>query len=296
MAGPAHVFYEAVEHGADYELEFLQIEKGVASTSSGLNFARLIPFRKSNLQKGDMLFIPGFDTEYLFDHQYLAKLTPFFKWLRSTYESEVSLCSVCTGAFILAEAGLLDNSNCTTHWKYFDHFEKRFPKTSLQRNRLFTDENHIYTSAGISSGIDLSLYIIEKHMGSKFAQDIAREVVVYMRRSEEDPQLSIFLQYRNHLEDRIHQIQDYITKHIAEKINLDTLADLIHTSERNLTRLFKNTTGITIGEYMDRIKAEYAHQLITEGNKMSYVATQCGFQTTNQLYRLLKKHRIDLPD
>ena len=88
MAGPAHVFYEAVEHGADYELEFLQIEKGVASTSSGLNFARLIPFRKSNLQKGDMLFIPGFDTEYLFDHSTWQNSHPFLSGFEEHMKAE----------------------------------------------------------------------------------------------------------------------------------------------------------------------------------------------------------------
>lgn len=292
MAGPAHVFYEAVEYGAEYQLSFLKVGEEQVQSSSGLFFTNLTSFKKAELKTDDVIFVPGFDTDLLFDKQYMKNIEPFIQWLREMYNTGVCICSVCTGAFVLGEAGLLDNRNCTTHWKHFDVFEKRFPKAQLLKNRLFVDEHNIYSSAGISSGIDLSLYIIEKDYGSKFALDIAREVVVYMRRGEDDPQLSIFLKYRNHLEDKIHTVQDFIIQHIGDKISLETLADKVHYSERNLTRLFKNTTGITIGEYIDQIRIERAVHLIKEENKMSYVADQCGFQTTNQLYKLLNKHGV----
>ncbi|MEC8832611.1 MAG: helix-turn-helix domain-containing protein, partial [Bacteroidota bacterium] len=201
----------------------------------------------------------------------------------------VWLASVCTGAFILAETGLLDGKSCTTHWRRFTSFEERFPMVSLQKNRLFVEDQFIFSSAGISSGIDLSLFLIEKQYGSRFAMEVAREVLVYFRRSGTDPQLSLFLQYRNHLEDRVHKIQDLITKNFHQKLTIDSMSEMVYTSPRNLTRMFKKATGITIGNYIDKIRMEHAQQLIREKYKMDYVAEACGFQTTSQLFKLLKK-------
>ena len=96
----------------------------------------------------------------------------------------------------------------------------KFPNIDLQKNRLFVANNNLYTSAGVSSGIDLALYILENQFGSKFASDIAKEVVIYFRRSESDPQLSIFLQYRNHLDSRIHNAQDYIVKNMSKPFTI----------------------------------------------------------------------------
>ena len=168
-------------------------------------------------------------------------------------------------------------------------FSDRYPNIEIVRNRLFVENDNILTSAGVSSGIDLALHLIEKHHGSKFAADIAREVVIYLRRGEEEPQLSIFLRYRNHLIDPVHNVQDYLINNFHLNPSLPELAELVHTSERNLTRLFKKATDITIGGYQDLLRQEKADQLIREGNKMEMVAQACGYADVSQLYKLLKK-------
>ncbi len=202
----------------------------------------------------------------------------------------MTICSVCTGTFLLAESGLLDNRTCTTHWKYFSEFTDRFPQVELIDNRLFVIDNRLFSSAGVSSGIDLSLYIIERLYGPKFATDIAKEVVLYFRRSESDPQLSVFLQYRNHMDTRIHDAQDYITNNFHSSFTIDDMAQHLHMSSRNLTRLFKKITGITVGLYLEKLRVDKARLLLSEGNKVDYVTTLCGLKSTNQLRSLLKKH------
>jgi transcriptional regulator GlxA family with amidase domain len=206
----------------------------------------------------------------------------FYKWLIQQYGNGAKICSVCTGAYLLAQSGLLDGKKCTTHWKYLDDFRARFPKVGLITDRLFVEDQRIYTSAGVSSGIDLALYLLEVTFGPIFATKIAKEVVVYLRRTEEDPQLSVFLQFRNHLEQRVHLVQDNLAQHLDKKLTIEELAEEVNMSPRNLTRIFKKTTGITIGDYLDKLRMETASQA-------------CGLQSANQLRSLFKKYQNNLP-
>lgn len=166
---------------------------------------------------------------------------------------------------------------------------------TLEKDRLFVSSDNIHSSAGVSSGIDLSLYLVESLFGTKMALDIAKEVVIYLRRSPSDPQLSIFLQYRNHLNHRIHTAQDYLTNHLAESPTAEAIAQQVHMSKRNLTRLFKKTTGITIGEYVEKLRVEKAITLLAKGHKVLFTANQCGLKSSNQLRSILKKHQTIIP-
>mgnify|MGYP001326466729 CR=1 FL=1 len=156
----------------------------------------------------------------------------FFEWLKKQGEARAKICSVCTGAYLMGIAGLLDNKECTTHWKYLDDFKQRFPDTEVLTDRLIVKDDNIYSSAGVSSGIDLSLFIIEELFGAVFASKIAKEVVIYARRTSKDPQLSIYLRYRNHLENRIHEVQDILSQNLDKKIKIEELAEMVHMSRR----------------------------------------------------------------
>ncbi len=293
--GPIHVFYEAQEMGASLDMRFLSVGSREVETSSGLFFSRVEDFRSVVLQKGDYLFIPGLIHELWNDDDFHRQNADFYAWVREMHGAGVLLAAVCTGSFVLAETGLLDGRSCTTHWRYLDRFTARFPKTQAIGNRLFVEQDHIYTSAGVTSGIDLALYLVEQLFGSDLALRVAREVVIYFRRGEEDPQLSIFLQYRNHIDDRIHLVQDIISTQLEKKHTIEALADEVNTSPRNLTRLFKKTTGITLGEYTDQLRLERARQLLKAGHKVEYVARKIGFVDSNQLRAVLKKHGKPLP-
>ncbi len=290
LTGPAHLFFEAADYGAPYDLRYFSVDAdSEIESSAGLQLSELVSFDSLSLNQYDVIIIPGMVSDYYLEQDLEVVLGPFLHWLKAQSSAEVTICSVCTGAFVLAASGLLTGKACTTHWRYCDRFSDRYPNVELLRNRLFVESGNILTSAGVSSGIDLSLHLIERHHGSKFAADIAREVVVYLRRGEEEPQLSIFLRYRNHLVDPIHTVQDYLLSHLSSNPSLYQLADLIHTSQRNLTRMFKKATGITIGSYQDLLRIERADQLIKEGNKMELVAKECGYADVSQLYKLLRK-------
>lgn len=295
--GPAHIFYEAKEYGVDLELSFISINsKTEIQSSAGLYFAKLVEFEKMLLSEDDLIFIPGFEYNLISDKAFIESIKSFLDWIKIQHNKGVHICSVCTGSFILAETGLLDNKSATTHWKYFNEFSEKFPEVTLEKNRLFTSWERIHSSAGVSSGIDLSLFLLEKFYGTKLALDIAKEVLVYLRRSGSDPQLSIFLQYRNHLDQRIHNVQDYLINNLSEAFTLEQLTGQVYMSKRNLTRLFKKTLGITIGEYLDKLRFEKITSLLSEGYKVEYVANQVGLKSTNQVRSILKKYRGILPD
>ncbi len=264
-------------------------------SSAGLFFSKLAHFNSLELSNNDFVFVPGLDYKLLSDNTFIKESKPFFDWLHFQYTNGVNICSICTGTFLLAESGILNGQECTTHWKYISHFKNKFPNIDILKNRLFVVNKNLYTSAGVSSGIDLALYILENQFGSKFATNIAKEVVIYFRRSESDPQLSIFLQYRNHLDSRIHNAQDFIVKHLSVTFTINDISEIVNMSKRNLTRLFKKTTGITIGAYLEKLKVDRAIHLLSEKHKVETVAQLCGFKSSNQLRTLLKKHKGILP-
>ena len=290
IIGPIHIFYEAIEYGAPLKLHFISLtdEPNVISCA-GLQFGQLQPFDDFQLGPKDVVFVPGIEFELFSDKAFMDSSQPFLQWLKEQMSNNAVICSVCTGAFLLAHGKLLDHKVCTTHWKYLEYLQEHFPRAKVVDNRLFVFEENLFSSAGVTSGIDLALYLLEIYFGPKLAADVAKEVVIYFRRGEADPQLSIFLQYRNHINNRIHQVQDLITQQLDHKWTIDQLAEKIHTSPRNLSRLFKKTTGITIGDYLSQIRIEKAQQLLAEGNKMAFVAQACGLKSTNQLRNLLEK-------
>ena len=296
ITGPAHLFYEAREYGAALDTHYLSMsETPLEQSSAGVALGNLETYSNYTLTSDDLLFIPGMESRIFFAPGFQEKSTSFLEWLRMQYHNGAKICAVCTGAYLLAFSGLLDGRECTTHWKYFSDFAQRFPKTILLRDRLLIKEGNLYSSAGVSSGIDLALFLLEELFGPVFAAKIAKEVVIYFRRTEKDPQLSVFLQYRNHIETRIHQVQDYLAQHLSQKTNIETLAATVHMSPRNITRLFKNTTGITIGQYINALRLEKAVQLLDQGEKVQVVAQACGLQSTNQLRTLLRKYKAALP-
>jgi transcriptional regulator GlxA family with amidase domain len=294
ITGPAHIFYEASCFGVPVKLLYGSIFKNSvdAVSSSQLAFANLTSFDQVQVEPGNLIFIPGLDSTILLDKQFMSATRPFQNWLRQQYTRGAIILSVCTGAFLLAEAGLLDEKPCTTHWKYLDRFKKQYPQVKLRSNCLFTSQDNIYTSAGVTSGIDLSLYIIERLWGAHLAAKVAKEVVHNFRRTADDPQLSVSTQYRNHLEHRIHSVLDYLTQSFQQPINIEAIADGASMSVRNLTRLFKKTTGITIGRYLEKLRTERAVQLLTEGLTRQAVARQCGLKSSNQLRTLLKRYQM----
>lgn len=284
--GPAHLFYEAREFGAQIELIFTSIDQNSeVESSAGLFFSRLSLLDPLELTADDFVIIPGSQKvkNVISEHRQLLK------YLRNWNDSKVNLCSICTGTFWLAEAGIIDQKKSTTHWKYLNDLHSSYPKTKVLDDHLFVIEDNLYMSAGVSSGMDLTLHILEELFGFEMALKVAKEAVYFFRRAGSDPQISTFLKYRNHLDTRVHEVQDYIIKNIHNHFTLDDIAYKVNMSKRNMARKFKAATGKTIGEYLKKVRIERARHLISKELKFDEVARECGFRDSNQLRKILKE-------
>ncbi len=288
LAGPDQVFFEAIFYKAPFEIEYCSFATDEAGTASGLRFANLKHYSEIEPQNGDYIFIPGMDTEVI-TNSHKEAMPGLFRWLLAAYESSANLCSVCTGAFLLAAAGLLNGKTCTTHWKYTQKLQQKYPRLKVQENVLFTEKDGIFTSAGIASGVDLALYIVEKEMGAYFANKVAREIVVYIRREGGQAQQSVFMSHRNHIHAGIHAVQDWLVDHLDQKTSLAQLSELAHMSTRNFTRIFKKETGITIGDYLMLLRREKIAELLKKPDlSKSQIARQVGLESERQVSRLMK--------
>jgi len=288
LSGPAQVFTEAKVHGMELEIEFYQYREGPISTA-GLGFGKIPDFKTAKLKEGDFVFVPGMDNEYVNSISFKAE-REFFDWLKECSETRITVCSICSGAFALGHAGLLKDTECTTHWRRVDALQMQFPQAKVISDILYIKSNNVYTSAGISAGIDLTLAILEDLKGALFTHKVARGLVVYHRRSGSHKQQSIYLDYRNHINPQVHEVQDYMIDNLSKENSIDSLADMVGMSPRNLSRVFKEKTGSTVLEYLTLLRKEFASTMLNNPEyTIEYIASKCGFKTARQLQRILKK-------
>lgn len=291
LTGPVQVFTEAKFYGFEAAIEFYQYQDAPVSTA-GLGFGNIEHFKKADLKEGDFVFMPGMSFDYVNSISFRAE-REFFNWLKECSAKKVMVCSVCNGAFALGHAGLLKDTECTTHWRRIKELQLQFPQANVVSDILFIKSNNVYTSAGISAGIDLALAILEDLKGPLFTHKVARGLVVYHRRSGQHKQQSIYLDYRNHINPQVHEVQDYLIDHLSGENNIEMLSSLVGMSPRNLSRVFKEKTGSTIVEYLTLLRIEYAQKMLNNPEfTIKYIASQCGFKTPRQLQRILKNKKI----
>ncbi|HEX4825856.1 MAG TPA: DJ-1/PfpI family protein [Candidatus Polarisedimenticolaceae bacterium] len=282
LAGPVQVFYEANGFGADYEIVHCAATTKVTS-AQGLVLSELAPLPK--LEAGDTVLVPGLDSRVL----HKARAIPG-KWLRDGAAAGARIASICSGAFSLAAAGLLDGRECTTHWKITERLQREFPEAHVAENRLFVKDGNVVTSAGVASGIDMALSLVMDDHGPAVVAKVAREMVVYLRRSGEREQVSPYLDYRTHLHDGVHRVQDFVVTYPHKNPSLSELARVAAMSPRNLTRHFREATGITIKTYSGRVKVQLAQDLLRNPRlTLESVSESCGFKDPRQFRRLWKQ-------
>ena len=234
---------------------------------------------------GDLVLVPGIDSSTLDDMSHVP-----VGWLQDASRAGAGLGSICTGAWVLAHAGLLDGRECTTHWKVADRMQKAFPAARVLGNRLFVRDRGVITSAGVTSGVDMALSLVEEEHGPRVAAQVAREMVVYIRRAGTGRQESVFLDYRTHVHPGIHRVQDWLIARPDSHPTLGALGRVAGMSPRNLTRVFRKTTGITLKEFTTKVKLEIARNLFHDPNlTVEAVASRCGYRDPRQLRRVWKK-------
>lgn len=282
FAGPLQTLHEAAALGCPYEIHACS-PRPEADTDQGPVLARLEPL--PDPAAGDLVFVPGSPAFHRTrpDPAVLA-------WLRKADRAGARICSICTGAFLLGEAGLLDGRECTTHWAYVDVLQTRFPRARVLGSRLFVTSGRVTTSAGIVAGVDMTLDLLDQAHGPRMAARVARELVVYIRRDGGHSQRSVYLDYRDHLHQGIHELQDWLAEHPGEDRPLAQLAPLAGMSVRNLTRQFRTATGISLTEYITRLKLERARHLMRDpGLTLEAVADQSGLGEARRLRRLWRQ-------
>ncbi|MEO8669675.1 MAG: DJ-1/PfpI family protein [Tahibacter sp.] len=293
FAGAADAFRIAVAKGADFRLRFATATGATTTTSLGLSLSGLEPLPES-VGEGAVVIVCGASSET----QLLASRAgrDLIAWLRRVRPGEAgTLACVCAGALIAAQAGLLDGRRCTTHHTLIEALRREAPRAQVLDSRVFVQDGSIYTSAGITAGIDLALYLIAQLSTPRLSVEVARELVVYLRRAADDPALSPWLEGRNHMDARVHAVQDRLLRAPQEDWSLQQLASLGNMSVRTLTRRFRESVGASVHDYQLRLRVALARQAIETGATVELAAQQSGLGSARQLRRVWGLHAAGSP-
>ncbi len=234
----------------------------------------------------DLLIIPPTFGDTLRGIEANADAIPCFKRLHA---NGASLASLCIGAFLLAETGLLDGKKCSTHWAHINEFRERYPNIEVEDGAIITEYDNIYSSGGASSLWNLILYLIEKFADRQTAVMISKYFALDIGRDSQS-QFAIFRGQRNHGDAEIEKVQDHIEKHYDDKITIETLASLINTGRRTFERRFKEATNNTSIEYIQRVRIEAAKKKFEASRKnVSEIMFDVGYTDTKSFRDIFKK-------
>lgn len=294
VAGPMEVLRKANREQEHVRFDVRYVGPSDAALSSiGLPVAGIAPLPET-LPDDALVVISGSADEPLgggADRKADAVLEgEIVTWLRRTIRPGMRLVSICSGALLAARAGLLDGRECTTHHLAIGELQALAPTAHVLQNRLFVEDGDRLTSAGITAGVDLMLHIVAELAGHAVALSVARYLVVYLRRSGGDPQLSPWLEGRNHMHPVVHRAQDAIAAAPASAWPVEKLADMSGASPRNLSRLFNEHAGMSVTDYVNRLRISLAREmLLNSGMDMESVAERAGFASARQFRRVWQR-------
>ena len=262
--------------GPAYRIRTASLAGRAVRTSSGL---RLAPDQALSDPAPDVLLVPGGAGTRHPDPDLVA-------WLRGHGPRARRLVSVCTGAFLLAEAGLLDRRRVTTHWAYCATLAARFPEVTVDPDPIFVSDGHVTTSAGVTAGIDLTLALVEDDLGRDAALDIARHLVVFLRRPANQAQFSTQLAAQLADREPLREVQRWIADHPAADLSVETLAGRASLSPRQFARAFAAEVGMPPGRYVDRVRLETARRRMEDtADGVEETARLCGYGTPEAMRR-----------
>ena len=219
----------------------------------------------------------------------LTRQAEVVDWLLSMHDRGSHIATICSGAFVLAETGLLDGRTATTHWGFAEQFEKRYPQIELKLERLITDEGTLFCSGGYNAGIDLSLYLVEKYCGHEVALQSSKSMISDIGRTTQAP-YCMYQFRKDHNDDQILPIQEWIEKHFDQNFNYDHLARNNGMSRRTMERRFKNATGETPLTYQQSIRVEVAKRLLeNESRSFDEITYQVGYEDSSTFRKIFSK-------
>ena len=290
VVGPAEVFSTAdqVASGGEYVVEVVAPRGGTLTTGSGL---QLLPHRSFAGVRGpiDTLIVAGGPgvADAMSDERLL-------RWIRSAAPRARRVASVCNGAFLLAEAGLLDGCRATTHWATCDELRRRYPQVEVDDAPIFVRDGDVYTSAGVTAGIDLALAFVEDDLGAAIARDAARWLVLFLRRPGNQAQFSAGSPWRPAERPPLRDLQSWIADNLTADLSVPALAERAFMSPRNFARAFRREVGVTPAVYVESVRLERARaELEADEASVDAVAAMCGFGTVETMRRAFQR-RFDV--
>jgi transcriptional regulator GlxA family with amidase domain len=284
VTGPLEVFTGAntwrTHHGEGpgYEIRTASLGGAMVRTSSGLRVAPDEDLREFS-DGPDLLIVPGGAGARRAGPELAG-------WLREHGGRANRLVSVCTGAFLLAEAGLLDGRRVTTHWFYCSALASKYPALRVEEDPIFIRDGNVATSAGVTAGIDLALALVEDDLGRDAALDIARHLVVFLRRPGNQAQFSAQLAGQLANREPLRDVQRWIADHPAADLSVETLASQASLSPRQFARAFAAEVGMPPGRYVDLIRLETARRRLEDtADGVEQTARSCGYGTPEAMRR-----------
>ncbi|MCV7401706.1 GlxA family transcriptional regulator [Mycobacterium fragae] len=279
VAGAAEVFVEANRFGANYRLEFASVDGRDVTTSAGTRLG--VTGSISSIDAPDIVMVAGSD-----NLPGRAIDPALVEAVRSVAGRTRRLASICTGSFILAQAGLLRGRRATTHWHDARRLARAFPDVTVEPDAIFVRDGDIFTSAGISSGIDLALALVEMDYGQELVRDVARWLVVYLKRAGGQSQFSALVEADPPPQSALRPATDAVAADPAADHSVKTLAARASLSTRQLTRLFESELGTTPARYVEMVRIDAARAALDAGRSISDTAHLAGFGSTETLRRV----------
>jgi transcriptional regulator GlxA family with amidase domain len=216
-------------------------------------------------------------------------------WIARAAQRARRVVSVCTGAYLLAAAGLLDSRRATTHWQWCEALAERYPDVRVEPDPVFVRDGNVWTSAGVTAGIDLALALVEEDLGPDVALASARELVVFLKRPGGQSQFSGALSAQQAARPALRELQAWIAGHLAEDLSVAALADQANMSERSFARAFRREVGDTPAAYVEKLRVERARVLLEDGApSLEGVARSAGFASAEVLRRAFHR-RVGVP-
>jgi transcriptional regulator GlxA family with amidase domain len=284
VAGPSEVLMEANRHGADYRVHMISVGGRSVATSTGLSIS--VDGDACEPTRWDTLIVPGGDR---------LPVAPLPPDLVAVVELLAGLagrtCSVCTGAFILARAGLLQGLRATTHWRHTRLLQAAFPDVSVDPDAIYVEDGGIFTSAGVAAGIDLALALVERDGGAEVARSVARSLVVFLHRPGGQSQFSASMSLPRARSEILRSVMDAVATDPAGEHTPSRMARAASVSTRHLTRMFTDEVGITPAKYVEAVRLDAAAAALARGVKVGVAARLAGFPNPEALRRSFLRRR-----
>jgi len=291
VAGPLDVFAEAnvvLPPDAQYELSLVGLRPGPVRCANGMELNVSVDYRNYDVQ-ADLLLVAGGPRL----PEQPAPSRDFLDWLARQAEGAKRFGSVCNGAFLLAHAGLLDGHEATTHWNDAPRLCEQFPRARVRPDKIYVRDGRLFTSAGVTAGIDLCLALLAEDWGHEMALHVAKRLIVYIRRDGGQSQYSPYLAVGPKEDTMVAKVLRYVTDHISETLSIEQIADAVGVSRRTFSRVFAKEATVTPSVFVEQVRVDFARKLLEQTDvPLKTVAFRSGFHSATHM-RMIFLRRLE---